>query len=429
MLMFRGARAYGTWWVAALLVTSLASSCGWDWSESYEYDDNDPFDLEVLHELLKARPNGFEVLHDSLPQLSATVGTPANYLFIGSHAYYSNRELTHLLDFVERGNTAFLAVPELPPELAEHLYGTDCFYYADGNYSFDPWAQSNSDEGRIHLAIEGFDTVFTMTSIYNFKPTNFYFNTIDSGYLCDPALDNFSIGAIDSLHINFVELSWGEGKFYFNTLPKLFTNFYVLPDSSNLYAAAALSKLNDGPIYWDEASRIAPVEADRRRRADSDDPYRDYSGGRNFLKGNETLSYVLRKPSLAFAWYLLVAAVLLYVIFRGKRRQRVIPEILRRENSSQRFIDTLSRLVFQKGNHTSLAQQELRSLRTYLNQRYGLRWELTTPLPAQLTELSGAETAVIDRAREAIEYVRVNSNVTEGQLTNFYRAIEPLYQL
>ena len=427
--MFKRTRLHTIQWIAGLLLITLASGCGWDWSETYEYDDNDPYDLEVLHELLKARPNGFEVLHDSLPLLSASADTPANYLFIGNHAYYSQRELTHLLDFVERGNTAFLAVPELPMELAEHLYGTDCYYYGNNNGNFNQYTYSDGRDTYVNLSLDGIDSLFWLPNLYNFKPATFYFSHIDSAYFCDPALDNFSLGTVDSQYINFAELSWGEGKFYFNTIPKVFTNYYILPDSLNGYAAAALSVMNDGPVYWDEASRIPPHVADRRRRAEQDDPYRDYSGGRNFLKGNETLSYVLRRPSLAFAWYLLVAAVVLYIIFRGKRRQRVIPLMLRRENSSQRFIDTLSRLVFQKGNHTALAQQELRSLRTYLNQRYGLRWELTSPLPGNLTELTGANEEVIDRARQAVEYVRNNRSVSEGQLTNFYHAIEPLYLL
>ncbi len=129
------------------------------------------------------------------------------------------------------------------------------------------------------------------------------------------------------------------------------------------------------------------------------------------------------------AWYTLVAAAILFVLFRGKRRQRIIPIIRRRENSSKRFIDTISRLVYQKGNHSALARQELASLRFYLQDRFGVRWKEDEPPPLNLGELIGAPPEMAKLALTEIRMAQNQKFLGEHHLVRFYRAIEPLYKL
>ena len=415
-----------------MVVALTATGCGIDWRESYAYDDEDPFDLYVLHELLKARPAGLEVLPDSLPQLTLDSSGTANYVFVGNYAYYDERNITHLLDFVERGNTAFIAAYELPEELAEHLYGPDCIYnYDDGIGATNQYNPYNNQYPYVNvdtvlMSLAGSDSSYQLVNVYNWKPTPTAHAYVADYYLCDPEIDNEAIGQIDTTYVNFVRLKWGEGNFYFNTNPKYFTNYYLVDSVQHAYARDAMAVLAGGPVYWDEASRIPPDVARQRRQASN--PRRTLRG-RNLLSGNEALSYIQNQPELALAWYLLVVAALLYILFRGKRRQRIIPVIKQRENSSRRFIDTLSRLVFQRGNHAALARQELSNLKFFLLNRFNLRWNPADPLPADFGELTGANPAVIERADIEIDLVNSKSDIGESDLVRFYRGIEPLYDL
>lgn len=416
----------------ALLMLTV-SGCGLDWNENYAYDDENPFDLYVLHELLDARPGEMTMLQDSLPAL--TEAEKGSYVFVGNYAYYNERDITHLLDFVERGNNAFIAADELPNELAEMLYGSDCYYEYDYGINYSS-KYLDDEKGRpryrdtVSLTLTGVTDTFEMVNIYKHKPRKTSFNYVEEHLLCDPEIDNESIGTLDTNHIAYVRLNWGAGYFYFNTQPKFFTNYYLVDSTSHRYAEAALAvALDEGPIYWDEASRIAPAIARQRRQAKNQANQPRNFRGRNLLSGNETLSYVQNQPALALAWYLIVVAVLLYVFFRGKRRQRIIPIINQRENSSKRFIDTLSRLVYQKGNHAALARQELRSLRFFLQDGYGIRWQPSEPLPANFAELTGASPAVIRRADIEIKIIHEKNSIDETALIRFHRAIEPLFQL
>ncbi len=408
-------------------VVVLCSGCGHHWREEYAIDDDNPFDLYVLHQLLSARPAGLTTLEDSLTALYEVDGAAANYVFIGQYAYYNERDVTQLLDFVERGNTAFIAASELPKELAEQLYGSDCFFVLEGTSDLATGSYGDGPGYRdtVQLTLEASEDPYELVNISYWKPSTYRHAYVPEHFLCDPELENRSIGSLDTNFIGFVELPWGEGKFYYNTLPKYFTNYYLVDSTWHHYAEDALAMaVTAGPVYWDEGSRVPPAIARQRQQGG-----RQNIRGRNLLSGNEALSYIQRQPALAFAWYLIIGGALLFVLFRGKRRQRIIPLIRQRENSSKRFIDTLSRLIFQKGHHGSLARQEIRSLRFYLQDRYGIRWQAGEPLPENFAELTGAAPELVERANIELKIIRDKPYIDESALVNFYRAIQPLYRL
>lgn len=423
--MLRGRITQYLFYGCVVLFLSGCSGCWTNWRESYRYDHKQPFDLYALYELLEARPESLILTKDSLAVLEAPEARLANYVFIGSYAYYNERSVTRLLDFVERGNTAFIAANDLPEDLASHLFGNDCYYgfYNDneriGSLDLDTVVMQFSNEARN----------YTLYNVYDFEPWQRPTNYLNGGMLCDTFLDNEVLGTLNDYNINFTRLGWGEGQFYFHNNPVFFTNYYLVDSLQHEYAEAVLAVLDAGPVYWDEASRVPPSVARKRSGQAQRQQGRGYSGGRNLLTGNEALSYIQEQPPLALAWYTLLFATLLFVIFRGKRRQRIIPIIHRRENSSRRFINTISRLVYQKGHHIALARQELASLRFHLQNRFSVRWKEGEPPPENLADLVGGSEEVAHRALREIRFVQAKKHLTDGELVRFYRAIEPLYRL
>ena len=423
--MFRARTTHYLFYACIVLFVSGCSGCWTNWQESYRYNKQQPFDLYALYELLEARPEGLVFVEDSLTQLTEAEVTTANYLFIGSYAYYNERSVTQLLDFVERGNTAFIAANDLPEDLAHHLFGDDCYYsYYDNNERI---GSLNLD--TVVMQFSGEDRDYMLFNIYDFEPWQRSTRYLNGGMLCDTLLDNEVLGTLDHYNINFTRLGWGEGQFYFHNNPVFFTNYYLVDSLQHEYAEAALAILGEGPVYWDEASRVPPSVARQRNRQASNNQGRNYNGGRNLLTGNEALSYIQEQPPLALAWYTLLLATLLYVVFRGKRRQRIIPVVHQRENSSKRFIDTISRLVYQKGHHIAIARQELASLRFFLQDRFSVRWKEGEPPPENLAELIGVDDKMALRALAEIRFVQSKKYLTDGELVRFYRAIEPLYKL
>lgn len=417
--MLKRALTYG----AAAICLLTFYGCPMNWSETYRYDEENPYDLYALYELLDARPEGLTFVEDSLAVLTEET-EKSNYLFIGHYAYYGERSVTQLLDYVERGNNAFIAANEMPEDLGYHLFGDGCFndYYLDQGDKFPAMYLDT-----VNLELRGNE--YMLEHIYRHQPSQRAAHYIDPSLLCDEAFDNEALGYVQFENINFVRLHWGEGDFYFHSNPIFLTNYYLADSLRHAYAENVLAALGPGKVYWDEYSRVPPAVARQRNNQQAKRNNRQYSGGRNLLTGNEALSYIQEQPPLALAWYALLFTGILFLILKGRRRQRIIPTIVRRDNSSKRFIDTMSRLVFQGGNHGALARQELASLRFHLQERYGIRWKEGEPPPENLADLIGASPELAQRALIEIRIVQKKQYLEESDLIRFHRAIEPLFRL
>ena len=410
------------WLVIAGAGLSLFGCPGTNWAENYDQQGTDPFDLLALHELLDARPEGLHTLLDTSEWQRLDTLSGYNYLFIGEYPYYTRAQETRLLDFVARGGKAFIAAKSLPEGLATELFSEECYADASdvfgGEEALYPTVYLDSMNAYRYPGGDSFHLVNVRFWRSTLTPLNFFAESL----LCDESIDYRVLGGIDTVGINFLQVGYGEGDFYLHSNPVFFTNWFVLDSVQYRYPEAMLAAIGEGPVVWDEASRRY-----RRSAAGGGATQRDYEGGRNLLNGNDTLRYIQQNRELAFAWYAVLIGVLLFVVFRGKRRQRVIPLLPSRENSSRRFIDTISRLVYQKGNHTALAQRELASLRFYLNQRFGLRWTEGAPPPDDLRQRLGLAEDTVQRALSQIRLVEAGRSMTEGDLLRFYRSVEPLY--
>lgn len=402
--------------------------CPVNWNETYRPDEKQPLDTYVLYELLEARPEGVTLIQDSSLVFTEDSLERSNYLFVGFQPYYREAAVTQLLDYVERGNTAFIAASFLPEDLAYHLFGDQCYYdqFADLPNQYDDPRYPISYRDTIVAYLYPRPDSFELRNERYWQPYTVPHYTLDDRLFCDELLDNDILGVIDTVGVNFVRFGWGEGNFYFHTNPFYFTNYFLVDTLQAGYAEQVLSVMGEGPVFYDDYHRnYRPSPSSRRS---SQNVRRSYNGGRNLLEGNQALSYIQERRELALAWYTLVAGVVLFVLFRGKRRQRVIPVIRRRENSSRRFIDTISRLVYQKGNHAALAQRELTSLRYHLKHRFGLRWREGEDPPEDLARQTGLGAEVIELALRYIRLATRSKTLTEEELLRFYRAIEPLYR-
>lgn len=401
-----------------------SSGCGYTWWESYRYNKKQPYDLYALYELLEAREAGLIFNKDTLGGLEYDSTLVYNYLYVGHNIHMDESDLTSLLNFVEKGNKGFLFTKNLPEDLNYHFFGPECFYGFDNN-------QKNLLESVYQDTIDLFlknphllktDSV-SLSWVYNYKPTMHSWLHVPDYWLCDPGFGNEVLGTMDSGLINFVRLRYGQGELFLHTNPELFTNYFLSDSSRYDYALGVFSYLSDGPVIWDEYVRNYQPPASQRN-GNSYSP----NGGRNLLNENHALRYILEQPSLALAWYIFMIGGFLYVIFRGKRRQRIIPYRTQPENSSRQFVETIGRLTREHGNHSRLAKREVKMLRQHLQERFKIHWPEGSELPDDLAIRTGLDTDVVDHAIKQIRFVSRRDYIEEGDLLRFYRSIYPLYQ-
>ena len=128
---------------------------------------------------------------------------------------------------------------------------------------------------------------------------------------------------------------WGKGEIILVSTPLLFTNYGVLDGDNATYLFRLLSRMKNLPVVRTAA----------------------YQQGIEQLQ-ETPLRYFLSQRPLRWAIYLTMIAILLFMIFSAKRRQRAIPVIPEPENRSLEFTKLIGTLYYQKNDHANLVHKK-----------------------------------------------------------------------
>lgn len=334
----------------------------YDWRDSwakhaYKETSAEPYGTQVAHRLLEKYFFGKKLtdiqknIADELP-LDST--GQSSFFFVGEALYMDSLSTGRLLEFVRTGNTAFLSSKTIPFDLMFHLYFKECPEAAWNDYDFysDTAAKMTLREPsgiavQVHFAEQN-------------KLKDYRWHFIDEMYFCD-SLAHHPLGFVSDSFINFAKFPYGKGQFLLHTNPLVFSNYSLLRAETRPYMEGLLSWLPEGDIYWDAVSRVPEAIARRRNNSFA-----------RSLDEEHPLSYILKQPPLAWAWYLLFGLAVTWLIFRAKRRQRIIPVLPKNENSSYEFIATIANLHFKEKNYQGLCIQSMKLFLAQVRERYGL---------------------------------------------------------
>ncbi|MBK7938993.1 MAG: DUF4350 domain-containing protein [Lewinellaceae bacterium] len=327
---------------------------------AYSEKSDQPYGTEAIHRLLNGYFPGKKLtdikkgLVEELPKDSPGGSI---YVFIGEGMYLDSLDLDHLFAFVAAGNTAFIASKTLPFELMADLPYVECNDWEWGDYAAIEEATVQMSMREPH-ALNPSKTSMHYADRNQVVPYTWHY--IESYYFCD-SMPSFPIGYLNDTLVNFTRCPYGKGRFMFHTNPIIFTNYSLLRAETQSYVEGVLSWFPEGDLYWDVASRVSEAVARRRNSSDWDKQ-----------KDEHLLSYILQQPALAWAWYLLAAMALAWLIFRAKRRQRIIPVLPQNENSSYEFISTIANLHFREKNYQGLCIQGMKLFLAQVRERYGM---------------------------------------------------------
>lgn len=367
----------------------------YNWTPTYNIDSKEPYGCYLFHSLVKegAGNDQYRQLDGPLSNtLNDFEGSNGTYVFIGSSTYYSEEDYYALADFVDQGNTAYIFTEGAPYDVLNYLeiYSTIFF----GTF-YDKNASLN--------IIEGNDEV-TLGYIDNWREESYNWAYADSIYDDQIGL----MGNIDNDKINYIRLQYGSGELFLHLTPLVFTNFHLKDEDKLDYANTVLSNFNDGPIFWDNFSQI-PSEGDGLSQS--------------------PLSFILSQESLRWAWYVLLASALVYLIMYTRRKQRVIPVINKTKNTSIEFVKTIGSMYYHQQDHLNIIQHQRQLFLTFINTKYGITYQDQRESFLKKVSLkSGQSKADIDmilmeaKRLERLEKITTKDLVGYNQLTeNFYR--------
>lgn len=405
----------------AILIFLLNKQQGnYTWDQHYLQENEDPYGTLYFSELVQ-QSLSLDTLHlldtdisNSLP-IDTTVAS--NYLFIGEGLNFSAADEAQLLDFVAEGNTAFISCRVLPNTLVETLYPEPCdsmFWYRLSSFE-DTLVGMSFKHPDLYP-----DSNFYYQFYYQKKLRKYNWQYISHIYFCDQDNGLTALGQINEEKTNFASVKYGEGTFYIHTTPLAFTNLHLLSKEGVTYSQLILSHLNEGPVYWDENSRITE---------DAGELLNNNQPRNKQLNSKSPLQFILNQPALAWAWYLLLAMGLLFLIFRAKRKQRVIPVLEPNKNTSLQFVSTIGRLYFMQSNHKQLALQKMKLLQVFIREKYNFNTrELDDDLAKKLAVRSEIPLENIQQIFTIYNNVKTAPFVSENTLIKFHKVLENFYQ-
>lgn len=338
-----------------IVVTEIVRPKPLNWRPSYTSSDKIPFGCYVLY---KELPNLFpeQEIYSSTESLynilvARDTSKTSNYILINDFLDLDKQEALQLLKYVSDGNDTFIAASGFGTILSDTLNIKVETQYSIKEDTIPIRLTNNSFLKRNYALAKGvYNTHFS--SVDSLNTTILGYISFDS----EKGLIN-SASTEDTESPNFVSIKFGKGKFYLNTTPQAFTNYYMLRDNA-AYVANALSYLKVEDVYWDNYKK----------------------SGRIVI--NSPMRFILNQESLKWAYYLSVIGLLIFVIFKAKREQRIIPVIKPLENSSIEFAKTVGGLYHEHKDYTDLISKKINFFLEYLRGHYYLSTESITETTA-----------------------------------------------
>lgn len=146
----------------------------------------------------------------------------------------------------------------------------------------------------------------------------------------------------------------GEGYVYVITTFAPFTN-YCLNSPENFTFASDFTALYPDDFFWLSNYYFIPEGQDDEYERESNSP----------------LQFLVSNRSLRWAWYILLVSLLLFLIFRTQRQQRIIPVITAKKNQSLEFAKSLGILQSKTvDNHANTALEIKRQFRLWTRSRF-----------------------------------------------------------
>lgn len=300
-----------------------------DWKPYYSVDKKTPYGTYVLNkeldhifsEVALSQKSLFEI--DQLPQGNAL-------LVITQALNLTDTEQERMLEWVAQGNQLMIAVDRWQDKLLDTLNVDMEYLYGTADLLSNSFLVLKSSQNK--------NKEYIYDKYHNFR----YFKTkIDS---IQPIQEHVfgSQGTEGETHPVVVSQGFGTGRVFLCSLPKLFTNYYMLKEQHAEMAAEVLSLLKPNAIAYDQ------YYIPNRRTG--------------------TISSVFfSKPGYFWASCLGLGALFFYLLTKIPRVQRVIPIVKPPCNANLEFTKTLGDLYFNTGDKMDLQTKMYRYFTEYLS--------------------------------------------------------------
>ncbi len=383
------------------------------WRESYAPTDKGPYGTFVFKELLDTTgifESFIQIDQDIENKLIDHEDLNDIYFFIGLENYMSESNFEHLIDFVENGNTAFISAHKMPEFVLDYLFLklNETYQYTSDSIQNFYFTNSALSSQKYSFKFIRNNEVEPYTWV-NFNADNFIYHDDETAVL----------GQAPNERVNFIKIQLNGGAIYLHSTPYLFSNIAFFRFDGFNYAEAIIKHLPPGKIQWDI------YNLDYHYYNDEGDENGDSNAGtkRNLFE------FIFKHTALTWGFFILLITAILYAIFKGKRKQDVIPAIAQKTNSSLRYIETVSSLYLQAKKHNKLVEIQKKAFVDFVSEHYFIKThKINAAYILKLSAKSGVEVEKINQIFILFKSLSAQSVVSDYELIQLQQEIEYFYK-
>lgn len=382
-----------------------------DWTPTFSNKDKIPYGCELLYKVLPDVFPNQKISDEKVPIFSIKrvlkLPPKSNYIYVFRYFRADSLSLVKLLNYVQKGNSVFIA--------SENFFGLDDTLNFKTSFVKD-LALNDS------ISINFINTTIRKSIDYKYQKqaADTYFE------IKNPTKNKNSftiLGKNSKGFPNFIQVDFGKGTFFLNTVPMAFTNFYMIKNDNADYVFKALSYLPEQPIFWDEYVNVMSIGKATRGTSKS----REAKGEEDTQES--PFKFIVSQPALKWAYFITLSALLIYLIFEGKRRQRIIPIMESPKNTSLQFVETIGSLYYHQKDHKAIAEKKITHLLAYIRTKFYLKTtEIDLEFRSDLSNKSGISSREINDLFDYISFVQNNDYIAENQLITLNEQIENFYR-
>lgn len=370
-----------------------------DWRATYGLSDKIPLGLYVFDHEIDSLLGNTVYRCDSTPfEYVKHDKNRKTYLFIHNYAYIDDASINALLPLIDKGNTLFISSNGFPKFLLDTLQANTRYQYFSSN---NLWEK---------------DTLFVSLAAKQWHATRYPLSPVFGKYLFQE-VDTATTSALGYMHyadntqyIGFVRIKFGKGEVLLHNQPVAFTNYALLGNHDMAeYAAQSLSYLpKNQSVVWFVKGQLKKE---------------------NEAKIDTALGVMFNYPALRAAWLIFLYGLIVFIFFRAKRTQRVIPIIKPLQNTTIDFAQTIGNLYFQKGDATNITEKKIIYFLDKVREKYYIDTRtLGENFVRKLHLKSGKNPDLIEKIVWFIQWFEKNKQANENDLLRINELMEEFWE-
>ena len=159
----------------------------------------------------------------------------------------------------------------------------------------------------------------------------------------------------------------------------------------------------------------------------------DYYNKKNYPPSEQVsksgIQLLLQYPATARAFWLVLLLVAVYILFGGKRRQRIVESVASNTNTTVAFTETVGHLYLQKKDNRNIADKMIMYFMEHIRKQYYLNTsQVNDDFITTLSRKSNVPKEITEDLFRSINLVHNSFEITDQQLLLLNQQIDIFYK-